>query len=312
MQPGLRPWVAMIAVGLGLACESRSSAPPEAASQPPASMAPAADEHTKDLRAAFAPPQVAAAQGGDKGRSGAPGATEQSDALAALVASRKLIRTGQMSIEVASYDRAAEEIGRLAESLGGYVADTRSSRLANGKQRGSVTVRVPAERFGQAVSGAQGLGTVRSQTISAQDVTKAYADLETRLAVKRDTADRLRDILRTRTARLSDILEAERELARVTGEIEQMEGERRFYDQQVALSTLSLDLFEPEAIVRSGSFGPIAKALGEALEVLSSSVAVIVYLTVAVLPWLVAAWMVWLLVRFLRRRKGAAPRGPES
>ena len=62
--------------------------------------------------------------------------------------------------------------------------------VAGARQSGTLTVRVPAENVG------------------TQDVSKAYSDLETRLRVKRDTAHRLREILRTRTARLPDILEA--------------------------------------------------------------------------------------------------------
>jgi hypothetical protein len=185
----------------------------------------------------------------------------QVSAIQSMAASRKLIRTGQISIEVASYQKAAQEVARLTESLGGYLADSHASRSPNGKEAGVATVRIPAERFAQSLAGFKGLGTVLSEKVSAQDVTKAYADLETRLRVKRDTAERLREILRARTAALADVLQVERELARITEEIEQMEGERRYYDQQVAFSTLTVELREPEAIVKPGSFSPIREAL---------------------------------------------------
>jgi hypothetical protein len=48
------------------------------------------------------------------------------------------------------------------------------------------------------------------------------------------------------------VLEAERELARVTEEIERMEGERRYYDQQIALSAIVVTLREPEPVLQSG------------------------------------------------------------
>jgi hypothetical protein len=235
-------------------------------------------------------------------------AAAKTTALDSMVASRKLIRTGEISIEVASYEKAAQEATRLAESLGGYVADSHSTRASDGKERGTLTLRIPAERFGESLVGVKGLGTVRAQNVSAQDVTKAYTDLETRLRVKRETADRLREILKARTAGLSDILQAERELARVTEEIEQLEGERRFYDQQVALSTLKLELDEPGADAKPSALAPIREALGDALRILSGSAAGIVYLTAVLVPWLLAAWGLWTVIaRVARNRRKGNP-----
>src|SRR5262245_40361519 len=175
-------------------------------------------------------------------------------ALQAMAAVRKLIRTASLQIEVARYEEAARAAERIAEAHGGYLADTQASRGDQDRRQGSLSLRVPAERFSDALAQLKALGNVQSETVKTDDVSKAYADLETRLRVKRDTADRLREILRTRTAALTDLLEAERELARITEQIEQMEGERRFYDQQAALSTLNLALYEPQALVKPGVF----------------------------------------------------------
>ena len=138
-------------------------------------------------------------------------------------------------------------------------------------------------------------------------MTKAYTDLETRLKVKRDTADRLRELLRTRTADLPDVLNAERELARVTEEIEQMEGERRFYDQQVAFSTIALTVFEPQALVEPGVFAPIGRALRDSAGVLAQSLAGLLYLLVFLAPWLVVLYGVWRAVKAVRGRRKVAP-----
>lgn len=228
------------------------------------------------------------------------------EAVQAMVAARKLIRTGQLTVEVPSYARAAEEATRIAERHGGYVSDTRSSLGDHDGQEGAVTLRVPAESFGPAMAELRKLGRVRSESVGTQDVTKAYADLETRLRVKRETVERLREILRGRTAKLSDVLEVERELARITEEIEQIEGERRFYDSQVALSTISVTLQEPQAVVRGGFLDPIRQAFRDSLEVLAGSVAALVYVVVFLLPWLLVAWPLWRVFRAVRARRKAA------
>jgi hypothetical protein len=249
---------------------------------------------------------------GDLGRMAAPaaagaqGAPVQPAGLEAMAASRKLIRTGQMTLVVTDFVKASAEVKRIAEVSGGYLAEAQSQRGAQDRRHGSLTIRVDAARFDDAVAALRALGDVRSENVGTQDVTKAYTDLETRLRVKRETAERLREILRTRTAKLAEVLEAERELARVTEETEQMEGERRFYDQQVALSTLTVTLQEPSAIVEAGVFAPLSEALRDSLRILAGSLAAIVYAVVFLAPWLLLAWIAWKLVRRARARRAAA------
>jgi hypothetical protein len=259
-----------------------------------------------------APP--ASLAGADQARTqggAASGAAEtQPSGLAAMAAARKLVRTGQIALEVRSCAEAVPALTRLAVSLGGYVSESRSQRDAQGRERAWVTLRVPAERFDEILSGAAGLGTLRSKNVSAQDVTKAYTDLETRLRVKRETAERLREILRARAAGLADVLAAERELARVTEEIEQAEGERRFYDQQIALSTLSVELVEPGAIATSSALDPLREAFGDAARVLTTSLAAMVYATAFLAPWALVLWALWRIVRAIRKRR-ASKKAPD-
>jgi hypothetical protein len=125
------------------------------------------------------------------------------------------------------------------------------------------------------------------------------------LSVKEETAVRLRRLLADRTGKLSDVLEVEREIDRVVTEIEQMKGERRYYDSRIALSMINLTLFEAGA-TRPNSRLSIADAFRQSLEELSTSVAWLVYVVTFLAPWLVLASVVWWLVRFIRTRRGAA------
>jgi hypothetical protein len=239
----------------------------------------------------------------DKGKAADAGVA---DPGAALFAARKLVRTAHLALEVARYADGARALARLAEANGGYVADSQAVSGEENQGRGTVTIRVPADRFAAILEGVHALGRLERESVSTQDVTKAYTDLESRLRMKRETSDRLRALLKDRTASLSDVLQAERELARVTEEIEQMEGERRYYDQQVALSTIAVEMHEPAATVRPGALDPIKEALRDALGVLASSVAVMVYLGVGGLPWVVLAVVIWRVARAIRRRRAKA------
>ena len=91
----------------------------------------------------------------------------------------------------------------------------------------------------------------------------------------------------------------------MTEETEQTEGERRFYDQQVALSTLTVALQEPSALVGEGMFEPLREALHDSVRVLAASLAAIVYATVFLAPWVLLAWIAWKLFRRARARRKA-------
>lgn len=233
--------------------------------------------------------------------SSGPLAAEQT--LESMNAVRRRIRTGELTIEVKSFEKAAEEVGRIAESHGGYLVTSEASRDDEDHREGTLTIRVAADRFSEAFSAIKSLGTVQSEKIGTEDVSKAYTDLQSRLQIKRQTEGRLRDILRTQTGKLSEVLEVERELGRVTEEIESMEGQRRYYDQQVALSTITVRLGEPAAMLKKGVGAPLTRALREALDVFMISLGIIVYATSFLIPWLLIATVLWFLVRIIRRRR---------
>ena len=88
------------------------------------------------------------------------------------------------------------------------------------------------------------VGRVVSESQSGQDVTSQYVDLQARLGNARNTEQRLTDLLRDRTGKLSDVLEVEQELDRVRGQIEQMEAERKTMAHQVSFATLNATITE--------------------------------------------------------------------
>ncbi len=231
----------------------------------------------------------------------------------ALFASRKLIRTADLSVEVERYEEAFEAVGTMARELGGYVAEVRSART-EGKWRGTLVIRIPAERFDEAFRRLARLGKTASQSVGTQDVTKKVMDLEARVRAKRDAEARMREVLRNRTARLSDIVEAERELTRIVEEIEQTEGERRLLEQQVAYSSVSVSLSEPGTTLvaeRPSVFAPVLQAFRDAGAALASSLAGLIYTVVVGAPWALLAILVWtLLRRFSARRRSRSSELP--
>ena len=232
---------------------------------------------------------------------------------ATALANRRLIRSAEVSIELDRYDEGVRRAEEIADSLGGFVADARSTSAPGEKASGTLSLRVPADRFAEALRRVSALGRVRARAIQTQDVSREYFDLETRVRVKRDAEARMREVLRNRPAKLADIVAAEQELTRIVEEIETMEGQRRFYDRQVALASVSVTLFEPGVAppspVEPSFLDPARQALRDAQRALSSSAAGLVYAAAVGLPWAALLGLGWMLARRARARRLARADG---
>jgi hypothetical protein len=106
------------------------------------------------------------------------------------------------------------------------------------------SLRIPAPQLVAAVAELKALGRVENEAQNGEEVTQQHADLLARLKNSRETELRLQDVLRTRTGKVKDILEVEEEIARVRGEIEQMEAEQQTLEHRVNFATIDLKLAE--------------------------------------------------------------------
>ncbi|MFP3903863.1 MAG: DUF4349 domain-containing protein [Armatimonadota bacterium] len=195
---------------------------------------------------------------------GASQAGADSDAVPDMPAaqmSRKIIRTGNIDLEVEDVEETSSRIRQLARESGGYVSDSNVREREDGLRYGSITLKVPAEKFDSVFEKLQSLaaeGTSVSYSQEAEDVTEEWVDLEARIENKKKAEQSLQKHLE-READLSDILAVEKELFRVRGEIEQLEGRMRYLKNQVSLSTVTVNMDE---IPRAGVGGYSAWRLG--------------------------------------------------
>jgi hypothetical protein len=107
----------------------------------------------------------------------------------------------------------------------------------------SITIRVPAAAFEEAVRRIAGVGDMLHRNVTAEDVTEEYRDLEIRLKSARAVQARLTELL-AKAAKVEDSLAIERELDRVSGEIERIEGRIKYLKDRAAFSTITVR-FEP-------------------------------------------------------------------
>jgi hypothetical protein len=165
---------------------------------------------------------------------------------APALANRKLIRNATVELEIVSFDNAVQKISAFANEEHGYVATTDSEKQANGKLKGRVVVKVLPENLDRFLQKIRSLGELKNQTLGTEDVTKAYFDTDARLKNAHVMEQRLIDMLKTRTGKVSDLLQVEKELGRVREEIEKMQGELKYWDSQVQFATVTISLAEKD------------------------------------------------------------------
>lgn len=159
-------------------------------------------------------------------------------------ANRKLVRNATAELEVVSFDESVQKITAFAAEEKGYVSTTSSEKQENGKLRGEIVVKVLPDNLDRFLGKLRGIGELKNQALTTEDVTKAYFDTESRLKNARLMEQRLIEILKTKSKDVADLLEVEKELGRVREEIETMQGELKFMDSQVAFATVTITLAE--------------------------------------------------------------------
>jgi hypothetical protein len=174
----------------------------------------------------------------------APAEPAASPSTTGPTANRKLVRNATAELEVVSFDESVQKITAFAAEEKGYVSTTSSEKQANGKLRGEIVVKVLPDNLDRFLGKLRGIGELKNQALTTEDVTKAYFDTESRLKNARLMEQRLIEILKTKSKDVADLLEVEKELGRVREEIETMQGELKFMDSQVAFATVTITLAE--------------------------------------------------------------------
>jgi hypothetical protein len=250
---------------------------------------------------ATAPAGSAAAAAGS-----AAAGSAQSIAAAQLADPRKVIRTGRIELVVAGYDEARGKLDALLHDAGGYVDSTRVGRHRGAVSSATLIVRIPSGAFAGLLPRLAQLGEVTSETTDAADITAQYVDLEARLASDRQLENRLLELATARGGTIDQVLAVERELARVRGEIEGYQGQLKQWGDQVALSTLTIELTTRRAelvdAARPSLGSQSSSVLRASLTAMSDFAGWLAIALIALLPWLIVATPVLLAVRWSVRR----------
>lgn len=173
-------------------------------------------------------------------------ASDAGQSLAVPEIGLRVIRTGALTVEVPAGELRSETaaVSRIARSVGGEVAG--SSVISDdeaGRHTGTITVRVPSERFDIAMERLAEIGTVRNQEVTSTDVTQEYVDVRSRLRHAQAVEARLLKFLQ-RTTDVAGALAIQDRLDQVQREIELAKGRLQYLEQQTSYATITVSLTE--------------------------------------------------------------------
>jgi hypothetical protein len=173
-----------------------------------------------------------------------------------------IIKNGSLALQVADINAALGAASQQVSGLGGYAGG--SERSGEGDQaHATVTFRIPAARWDEALVGLRGLGEkVLTERYSTDDVSGQVVDLAARIKNLQTTEAAFQAIM-DRAVDIDDVLKVQAELTQVRGEIEQLAGQKTSLEAQAAFSTLAVtfSLKPPDPIVVSQEqFDPAVEA----------------------------------------------------
>lgn len=231
--------------------------------------------------------------GTDGGPNQAPGKVEPQQ--------RSVIYTGTMSVRVDDVNDAANRAIDLATGLGGFVGADRRS-LDDKRSEAQITLRVPADKFDQALAELAKLGKEESRAVQTQDVTEVVIDLDARLVSQQASVDRVRALL-ARAQTIGEVVSVESELARREADLASLQARKRSLTDKVDLSTITVSLLGPAAPAPDEPQTGFLAGLKSGWKAFLASIQIVLTVLGALIPWIVAVGVpVWLVVWLVRRR----------
>ena len=203
---------------------------------------------------------------------------------------RKIIRNAELRLEADTPEEVQRRAAAIAEAKGGFVVESQQSG-GDGRtgKRDSVamTLRVPADKFAETLDEIRReAGSVVTEHITGKDVTEEFIDIDARLKAQLALEAQFMEIMKQANS-VEQALSVQRQLADVRGEIERVEGRKRFLENQASLSTIKLRIETPAAISASGTgfLYKLGEAVGTGLDAAFGFILGLVTFVIALTPF---------------------------
>ncbi len=221
----------------------------------------------------------------------------------------KLIKKGNANIEVEK-NKFYETLNKIISLAGQFNGNLINSQIheEDGKNSGYLTFMIPSKNFDSFVNKLNELGKVKNLSISTQDVSQEYFDLEGRLKILESQRTLLLSWL-DKAKEIKDLLSIRNELQNIETEIETLKGRMNYINYHSVYSEISILLTEKTDLVpfweKSELLKRIIEGLTFALKSIINSIMFLIIFLALILPWILFAYFAFILYKkyFLKKKE---------
>ena len=218
---------------------------------------------------------------------------------------KKIIKSGNLNLQVEKVDGATDKISQIAKDNGGDVFSSNIRQSKSNVKSGTITVKVPVANFNKAFVDLKKVATlVINESTSGQDVTEQYTDLQAQLKNAQAEEQTFLRIL-DQAGKMDDVLAVTREVARVRGTIEQLQGRIRYMDSQTDMSSITINLTEDTNITVVDSWRPIQvikEAFNALIKKLQGLINFLIQFIIVALPMLLIWAVIFVIIYKIGRK----------
>jgi len=245
------------------------------------------------------------------------GATQKSPAETSYVPQLpegpRVQRTAQVTLDVGSgqFDSVLNDVIAVVDEAGGYISGSQAQGDEGQPLRsGQVTFQVPSSRFDDVLTQIRKRGTPQAISISGNDVSLKYVDLQARLTNAETQRDAILALLQQARS-VNDTIQIQNQLGQVTGQIEELKGQISFFDHSTTYATVSVAIRETTGGPKDewGLQSAVNQAAHNFVNMIDFLVLALGALAPVLIAGLVLGWATWRgFVRY--RRQQSTPTTP--
>lgn len=216
---------------------------------------------------------------------------------------RKIIKTGYLTIKSEDINRSRVMIDSISKRFKCYISSENYNESSLSWNY-DYTIRIQAGEFDNFLKAiAAGPDLIMNKSVNLSDVTDQFYDLSTRLENNKAVELRYRELLKKASA-VKDILEIERSLGEIRGEIETQQGRLNRMESEIAFSTLNINLYQEKSIKETTvARDPFSKRLGKSIVRGWDAFVSFFIIVLSIWPFWVLIIVIWRLVVFFTKRK---------
>ena len=163
----------------------------------------------------------------------------------------KIIRTGTIKLEIENGKETYKKASQICQELGGYLTTSHFYKDNDGREAGTITMRIPKDKFTTVLDQLGALGKVENIGTDSQDVSQEYANLKAQLDAAMVVYNKMLEALQKRQVSIPEAMRLESELTPILKRVEGLKNKIEYLNNAVSFTTVTVNFHEANASVRT-------------------------------------------------------------